>query len=200
MQTQSNNHQSSSGSKENDWNNSDNSNHSQIAISTQRGDFLVEQIKGGAGEQSTYFLSPLNGNKIMANLRRGLQQDSYANAMGKIELPFFFHDDVIHSFFAHWPNPTDENIIGLDLQEILPDNNLKAEKMLTGNPPNILKRAKVLRNENSVSTRSYYYHRKQMHATISHSFIQCKHALVDLTKIEKKKSKLTTLLKMASVL
>lgn len=74
---------SSNASKENDWNNSDNSNHSQIAISTQRGDFLVEQIKSGAGEQSTYFLSPLNSNKIMANLRRGLQQDYFTSSMGK---------------------------------------------------------------------------------------------------------------------
>lgn len=46
---------------------------------------------------------------------------------------------------------SDENIIGLDLQEVLPDNNVKVEKMLTANPPNILKRAKILRNENSVS-------------------------------------------------
>lgn len=78
-QNQSNNQNST---KDNDWNNSD-SNHSQIAISTQRGDFLVEQIKGGAGEPSTYFLSPLNGNKMVANLRRGLQQDYYANVMGE---------------------------------------------------------------------------------------------------------------------
>lgn len=57
--------------KENDWNLSDNSNHSQIAISTQKGDFLVEQIKNGAaGEQSTYFLSPINSNKILSTLRR----------------------------------------------------------------------------------------------------------------------------------
>lgn len=54
-----------------DWNNSDNSNHSQIAISTQRGDFLVEQIKNGAGgEQSTYFLSPINSNKVLSSLHR----------------------------------------------------------------------------------------------------------------------------------
>lgn len=59
--------------KENDWNLSDNSNHSQIAISTQKGDFLVEQIKNGAGgEQSTYFLSPINSsNKAMSTMRRG---------------------------------------------------------------------------------------------------------------------------------
>lgn len=58
--------------KENDWSLSDNSNHSQIAISTQKGDFLVEQIKNGAGgEQSTYFLSPINSNKILSTLRRG---------------------------------------------------------------------------------------------------------------------------------
>lgn len=82
-QSQPNNQPPPTGSKENEWTNSDTSNHSQIAISTQRGDFLVEQIKGGAGEQSTYFLSPLNSNKIIANLRRGLQQDYYANAMGK---------------------------------------------------------------------------------------------------------------------
>lgn len=55
-----------------DWNNSDNSNHSQIAISTQKGDFLVEQIKNGAGgEQSTYFLSPINSSKSLSTLRRG---------------------------------------------------------------------------------------------------------------------------------
>lgn len=59
--------------KENDWNMSDNSNHSQIAISTQKGDFLVEQIKNGAGgEQSTYFLSPINSNnKVLSTTRRG---------------------------------------------------------------------------------------------------------------------------------
>lgn len=53
--------------KENDWSLSDNSNHSQIAITTQKGDFLVEQIKnGGGGEQSTYFLSPINSNKPLS--------------------------------------------------------------------------------------------------------------------------------------
>lgn len=56
--------------KENDWNNSDNSNHSQIAISTQKGDFLVEQIKNGAGDQSTYFLSPINSNRIASTVKR----------------------------------------------------------------------------------------------------------------------------------
>lgn len=45
----------------------------------------------------------------------------------------------------------DENVIGLSLQEILPDNNIKAEKMLVSNPPNILKRAKALKMENAVS-------------------------------------------------
>lgn len=46
----------------------------------------------------------------------------------------------------------DENVIGLSLQEILPDNsNVKAEKMLVANPPNILKRAKSLKNQESVS-------------------------------------------------
>lgn len=60
-----------SSSRKEDWNNSDNSNHSQIAISTQRGDFLVEQIKNGSGgEQSTYFLSPIN-SKSIPTLRRG---------------------------------------------------------------------------------------------------------------------------------
>lgn len=47
--------------------------------------------------------------------------------------------------------PSDENVIGLSLQEILPDNNIKAEKMLVSNPPNILKRAKALKMENAVS-------------------------------------------------
>lgn len=46
---------------------------------------------------------------------------------------------------------TDENVIGLSLQEILPDNNIKKEKTLVSNPPNILKRAKVLKMENEVS-------------------------------------------------
>lgn len=58
--------------RKDDWNNSDNSNHSQIAITTQKGDFLVEQIKNGAGgEQSTYFLSPINSSKSFSALRRG---------------------------------------------------------------------------------------------------------------------------------
>lgn len=58
--------------RKDDWNNSDNSNHSQIAITTQKGDFLVEQIKNGAGgEQSTYFLSPINSTKSLSALRRG---------------------------------------------------------------------------------------------------------------------------------
>lgn len=71
QQQSSQNSQSSTLRKENDWNLSDNSNHSQIAISTQKGDFLVEQIKNGAaGEQSTYFLSPINSNKILSHLRR----------------------------------------------------------------------------------------------------------------------------------
>lgn len=49
----------------------------------------------------------------------------------------------------------DENVIGLSLQEILPDNNnVKTEKMLVANPPNILKRAKSLKNQESVSKRS----------------------------------------------
>lgn len=57
--------------RKDEWNNSDNSNHSQIAISTQKGDFLVEQIKNGAGgEQSTYFLSPIN-SKSFSTIRRG---------------------------------------------------------------------------------------------------------------------------------
>lgn len=64
--------QSNSLRKENDWSLSENSNHSQIAISTQKGDFLVEQIKnGGGGEQSTYFLSPINSNKTISTLRQG---------------------------------------------------------------------------------------------------------------------------------
>lgn len=46
----------------------------------------------------------------------------------------------------------DENVIGLSLQEILPDNNnIKTEKMLVANPPNILKRAKSMKMENAVS-------------------------------------------------
>lgn len=58
--------------RKDEWNNSDNSNHSQIAITTQKGDFLVEQIKNGAGgEQSTYFLSPINSSKSFSALRRG---------------------------------------------------------------------------------------------------------------------------------
>lgn len=45
----------------------------------------------------------------------------------------------------------DENVIGLSLQEILPDNNnIKTEKMLVANPPNILRRAKSLRMQNDV--------------------------------------------------
>lgn len=108
--------------KENDWNHSDNSNHSQIAISTQKGDFLVEQIKNGSGDQSTYFLSPINSNKTSSSRRN---VSDYMN---------------------------DENVIGLSLQEILPDNNAKKEKILVSNPPNILKRAKALKSENAVST------------------------------------------------
>lgn len=47
---------------------------------------------------------------------------------------------------------SDENVIGLSLQEILPDNNnIKAEKMLVANPPNILKRSKSLKIQNAVS-------------------------------------------------
>lgn len=49
-------------------------------------------------------------------------------------------------------NISDENVIGLSLQEILPDNNnIKAEKMLVANPPNILKRSKSLKVQNAVS-------------------------------------------------
>lgn len=51
------------------------------------------------------------------------------------------------------------------MQEILPDNNIKTEKMLMANPPNILKRAKALRNaDNAVSIHitnlilTYYMH------------------------------------------
>lgn len=52
--------------------------------------------------------------------------------------------------FIFW---TDENVIGLSLQEILPDNNIvKSEKMLVANPPNILKRAKSLKNQDLVCT------------------------------------------------
>lgn len=52
---------------------------------------------------------------------------------------------------------SDENIIGLPLQEILPDNNnVKAEKMLVANPPNILKRAKSQKNQESVSKLSFH--------------------------------------------
>lgn len=69
--------------KENDWSLSDNSNHSQIAISTQKGDFLVEQIKnGGGGEQSTYFLSPINSNKAPLTLRR--DSDASVDLIGNI--------------------------------------------------------------------------------------------------------------------
>ncbi|XP_055308714.1 myb protein isoform X4 [Sitodiplosis mosellana] len=118
--------QSNTLKKENDWSLSDNSNHSQIAISTQKGDFLVEQIKnGGGGEQSTYFLSPINSNKALSTLRRG----SDASV------------DLI-----------DENVIGLSLQEILPDNNnIKTEKMLVANPPNILKRSKSIKIQNAIN-------------------------------------------------
>lgn len=58
-----------------------------------------------------------------------------------------FH--LFHLFsFTH----EDENVIGLSLQEILPDNNnIKTEKMLVANPPNILKRAKSMKMENAVS-------------------------------------------------
>lgn len=58
----------------------------------------------------------------------------------------------IQHFYVFFGGITDENVIGLSLQEILPDNNnVKAEKMLVANPPNILKRAKSMRMENSVS-------------------------------------------------
>lgn len=50
-------------------------------------------------------------------------------------------------------NLLDENVIGLSLQEILPDNNnIKTEKMLIANPPNILKRSKFVKMNNAVST------------------------------------------------
>lgn len=49
-------------------------------------------------------------------------------------------------------------MIGLSLQEILPDNNIKAEKMLVSNPPNILKRAKALKMENAVSESQILIH------------------------------------------
>lgn len=53
---------------------------------------------------------------------------------------------------------TDENVIGLSLQEILPDNNnIKAEKMLVSNPPNILKRSKSMRLDNSVSFVVFFF-------------------------------------------
>lgn len=45
----------------------------------------------------------------------------------------------------------DENVIGLSLQEILPDNNnIKEEKILVANPPNILKRSKSLKSHVSI--------------------------------------------------
>lgn len=44
---------------QNEWNNSDNSNSSQIAISTQSGDFILEPIKGRSASHA-YILSPLS--------------------------------------------------------------------------------------------------------------------------------------------
>lgn len=65
---------------------------------------------------------------------------------------------LLKSFYPYAKNITlfikfsDENVIGLSLQEILPDNNnIKAEKMLVANPPNILKRSKSLKTQNAVS-------------------------------------------------
>lgn len=79
--------------KENEWNQSDNSNHSQIAITTQRGDFLVEQIKSGVGgEQSTYFLSPINSNKVLSTLKNDISGDYSLNPLGNLQtsIVFFF--------------------------------------------------------------------------------------------------------------
>lgn len=82
--------QSTVARKETDWNMSDNSNHSQIAISTQKGDFLVEQIKNGAGgEQSTYFLSPINSNKILSTLKRG--GDNALDFIGNIKSTYIYN-------------------------------------------------------------------------------------------------------------
>lgn len=76
--------QSKSATKENEWNHSDNSNHSQIAITTHRGDFLVEQIKSGiGGEQSTYFLSPINSNKVLSTLKNEISGEYSLNPLGK---------------------------------------------------------------------------------------------------------------------
>lgn len=161
------NSQSNVQRKENDWNMSDNSNHSQIAISTQKGDFLVEQIKNVAGgEQSTYFLSPINSsNKGLPTMRRG--SDASVDLIGIYNFFISFKFNLTRISFIvklkSYLNISDENVIGLSLQEILPDNNnFTAGKMLVANPPNILKRAKSLKMQNSVSIKlnilffSYY--------------------------------------------
>lgn len=88
-------HHGSSLRKE-DWNNSDNSNHSQIAISTQRGDFLVEQIKNGSGgEQSTYFLSPIN-SKSIPTLKRG--NNASIDMIGNLFVVLFLIFSFIYEF------------------------------------------------------------------------------------------------------
>lgn len=151
-QTQNTSQSANSGSrKENDWNNSDTSNHSQIAISTQKGDFLVEQIKNGAGDQSTYFLSPINSNRIVSTVKREPNTDYSLNPTGEFLVMSDLWLQLELIWLCFWTIFSDENVIGLSLQEILPDNNIKAEKMLVSNPPNILKRAKTLKMENAVS-------------------------------------------------
>lgn len=117
-QTQNTSQSANSGSrKENDWNNSDNSNHSQIAISTQKGDFLVEQIKNGAGDQSTYFLSPINSNRIVSTIKREPNTDYSLNATGEflvmsnLWLQFNSFDCVFEPFFEprrkrNWAEPS----------------------------------------------------------------------------------------------
>lgn len=59
---------------------------------------------------------------------------------------------IIFFSIIYHANVLDENVIGLSLQEILPDNNnIKPEKMLVANPPNILKKSKSLKIQNAVS-------------------------------------------------
>lgn len=85
------------------------------------------------------------------NQTQTIQQVSFYFFVG-LRSAFALHSyQHIFVIFIHFNFRSDENVIGLSLQEILPDNNIKAEKMLVSNPPNILKRAKALKMENAVS-------------------------------------------------
>lgn len=121
---------------------------------------MVEQIKNGAGEQSTYFLSPISNNKVLSTLKRDNSTDYTLNPPGTLSKRISSNKIETMLYKNCFCFDLDENVIGLSLQEILPDNNIKTEKMLVSNPPNILKRAKSIKMENAVS--KYYY------------FIKCK--------------------------